>query len=79
MNPTEPITKKFTIKMQRNQIAEVDIEVEATSEEEASDKALELAENCSDGNGLLLDWDEVDYSFEVVEIEPEEEDEDEIS
>ena len=79
MNPTEPITKKFTIKMQRNQIAEVDIEVEATSEEEASDKALELAENCSDGNGLLLDWDEVDYNFEVVEIEPEEEDEDEIS
>jgi hypothetical protein len=79
MNPTEPITKKFTIKMQRNQIAEVDIEVEATSEEEASDKALELAENCSDGNGFLLDWDEVDYSFEVVEIEPEEEDEDEAS
>ena len=79
MNQTEPITKKFTIKMQRNQIAEVDIEVEATSEEEASDKALELAENCSDGNGLLLDWDEVDYSFEVVEIEPEEEDEDEAS
>jgi len=79
MNPTEPITKKFTIKMQRNQIAEVDIEVEATSEEEASDKALELAENCSDGNGFMLDWDEVDYNFEVVEIEPEEEDEDEAS
>lgn len=79
MNPTEPITKKFTIKMQRNQIAEVDIEVEATSEDEATDKALELAENCSDGNGFLLDWDEVDYNFEVVEIEPEEEDEDEAS
>jgi hypothetical protein len=78
MNPTEPITKKFTIKMQRNQIAEVDIEVEATSEEEASDKALELAENCMDANGFMLDWDEVDYSFEVVEIEPEEEDEDEV-
>ena len=78
MNPTEPITKKFTIKMQRNQIAEVDIEVEATSEDEATDKALELAENCSDGNGFLLDWDEVDYNFEVVEIEPEEEDEDEV-
>jgi len=78
MNQTEPITKKFTIKMQRNQIAEVDIEVEATSEDEATDKALELAENCSDGNGFLLDWDEVDYNFEVVEIEPEEEDEDEV-
>ena len=78
MNPTEPITKKFTIKMQRNQIAEVDIEVEATSEDEAVDKATEMAENCTDGNGFLLDWDEVDYNFEVVEIEPEEEDEDEI-
>ena len=79
MNPTEPITKKFTIKMQRNQIAEVDIEVEATSEDEAVDKATEMAENCTDGNGFLLDWDEVDYNFEVVEIEPEEEDEDEVS
>ena len=78
MNQTEPITKKFTIKMQRNQIAEVDIEVEATSEEEASDKALELAENCSDGNGLLLDWDEVDYNFEAIDVEAEEEDEDEV-
>ena len=79
MNPTEPITKKFTIKMQRNQIAEVDIEVEATSEDEAVDKATEMAENCTDGNGFMLDWDEVDYNFEVVEIEPEEEDEDEVS
>jgi hypothetical protein len=78
MNQTEPITKKFTIKMQRNQIAEVDIEVEATSEDEAVDKATEMAENCTDGNGFLLDWDEVDYNFEVVEIEPEEEDEDEV-
>lgn len=79
MNQTEPITKKFTIKMQRNQIAEVDIEVEATSEDEATDKALELAENCTDASGFALEWDEVDYNFEVVEIEPEEEDEDEIS
>ena len=78
MNQTEPITKKFTIKMQRNQIAEVDIEVEATSEDEAVDKATEMAENCTDGNGFLLEWDEVDYNFEVVEIEPEEEDEDEV-
>jgi hypothetical protein len=79
MNPTEPITKKFTIKMQRNQIAEVDIEVEATSEDEATDKALELAENCTDGNGFLLDWDEVDYNFEILDVEGEEEDEDENS
>ena len=75
---TEETEKKYTIKLQRNQIAEVDIEVEATSEDEATDKALELAENCTDGNGFLLDWDEVDYNFEVVEIEPEEEDEDEV-
>ena len=78
MNPTEPITKKFTIKMQRNQIAEVDIEVEATSEDEAVDKATEMAENCTDASGFALEWDEVDYNFEVVEIEPEEEDEDEV-
>ena len=78
MNQTEPITKKFTIKMQRNQIAEEDIEVEATSEDEAVDKATEMAENCTDGNGFLLDWDEVDYNFEVVEVEAEEEDEDEV-
>ena len=77
MNPTEPITKKFTIKMQRNQIAEVDIEVEATSEDEAVDKATEMAENCTDGNGFMLDWDEVDYNFEAIDVE-EEEDEDEV-
>jgi len=79
MNNIEKSLKKFTIRMQRNQIAEVDIEVEATSEDEAVDKATEMAENCTDGNGFLLDWDEVDYNFEVVEIEPEEEDEDEAS
>ena len=77
MNQTEPITKKFTIKMQRNQIAEVDIEVEATSEDEAVDKATEMAENCTDGNGFMLDWDEVDYNFEAIDVE-EEEDEDEV-
>ena len=78
MNPTAPITKKFTIKMQRNQIAEVDIEVEATSDEEAVDKATEMAENCMDGNGFLLDWQEVDYNFEAIDVEQEEEDEDEV-
>lgn len=75
---TEETEKKYTIKLQRNQIAEVDIEVEATSEDEASDKALKLAENCDDGNGFLLDWDEVDYNFEVILVEAEEEDEDEV-
>lgn len=75
---TEETEKKYTIKLQRNQIAEVDIEVVASSEDEASDKALKLAENCDDGNGFLLDWDEVDYNFEVIEVEAEEEDEDEV-
>jgi hypothetical protein len=78
MNPTEPITKKFTIKMQRNQIAEVDIEVEAINDAEAIDKAMELAENCTDANGFALEWDEVDYNFEAIDVEAEEEDEDEV-
>ena len=78
MNNTEKPLKKFTIRMQRNQIAEVDIEVEATSDEEAVDKATEMAENCDDGTGMMLDWNEVDYSFEAIDVEQEEEDEDEV-
>jgi len=78
MNNIEKPLKKFTIRMQRNQIAEVDIEVEATSDEEAVDKATEMAENCTDANGFALDWDEVDYSFEAIDVEQEEEDEDEV-
>ena len=78
MNNTEKPLKKFTIRMQRNQIAEVDIEVEATSDEEAVDKATEMAENCTDANGFALDWDEVDYNFEAIDVEAEEEDEDEV-
>jgi hypothetical protein len=79
MNNTEKPLKKFTIRMQRNQIAEVDIEVEATSDEEAVDKATEMAENCTDANGFALEWDEVDYNFEAIDVEAEEEDEDEIA
>jgi hypothetical protein len=56
----------------------VDIEVEATSDEEAVDKATEMAENCTDANGFMLDWDEVDYNFEAIDVEAEEEDEDEV-
>lgn len=78
MNNIEKPLKKFTIKMQRNQIAEVDIEVEATSDEEAVDKATEMAENCTDANGFALEWDEVDYNFEAIDVEAEEEDEDEV-
>lgn len=76
MNNTEE-TKKFTIRMQRNQIAEVDIEVEATNDMEAIDKAMELAEDCVDANGFALDWDEVDYTFEAVDVECDEDEEDE--
>ena len=75
MNNTE--TKKFTIRMQRNQIAEVDIEVEATNYMEAIDKAMELAEDCVDANGFSLDWDEVDYTFEAVDVECDEDEDDE--
>ena len=76
MNNTEN-TKKFTIRMQRNQIAEVDIEVEAINDAEAIDKAMELAEDCVDANGFSLDWDEVDYTFEAIDVETDE-DEDEV-
>ena len=75
MNNTE--TKKFTIRMQRNQIAEVDIEVEGTNDMEAIDKAMELAEDCVDANGFSLDWDEVDYTFEAVDVECDEDEDDE--
>ena len=76
MNNTEE-TKKFTIRMQRNQIAEVDIEVEATNDMEAIDKAMELAENCTDADGFSLDWDEVDYTFEAIDVECDEDENDE--
>jgi hypothetical protein len=78
MNNIEKPLKKFTIRMQRNQIAEVDIEVEATSDEEAVDKATEMAENCTDANGFALEWDEVDYNFEAIDVEEEEDEEDEV-
>jgi hypothetical protein len=37
-----------------------------------------MAENCTDANGFMLDWDEVDYNFEAIDVEAEEEDEDEV-
>jgi hypothetical protein len=37
-----------------------------------------MAENCTDANGFMLDWDEVDYNFEAIDVEEEEEDEDEV-
>jgi len=44
---------------------------------EAIDKAMELAENCTDANGFALDWDEVDYTFEAVDVECDEDEDDE--
>jgi len=52
--------------------------VEAINDAEAIDKAMELAENCTDANGFALEWDEVDYNFEAIDVEAEEEDEDEV-
>ena len=76
MNNTDQTEKKFTVRMQRNQIAEVDIEVEALNDMEAIDKAMELAENCTDADGFNLEWDEVDYTFDAIDVECDE-DEDE--
>lgn len=77
MNNTEQTEKKFTITVQRNQISEVEIEVLATNDSDAMDKAMELAENGSDADGFSLEWDDVDYTFEGIDIEGEDEDEDE--
>ena len=63
--------------MQRNQVSEVDIEVEAINDSEAMDKAMELAENDTDANGFALDWDEVDYNFEIADVECDEDEDDE--
>ena len=71
-NTEEKPLKKFTIRMQRNQIAEVDIEVEATNDSEAMDMATEIAEN-----DIGLCWDEVDYTFEAIDVECDEDEDDE--
>jgi hypothetical protein len=76
MNNTEE-TKKFTIRMERNQVSEVYIEVEATNDSEAMDKAMELAENDTDANGFALDWNEIDYNFEIADVECDEDEDDE--
>ena len=60
--------KKYTITIQRNQIAEAEIEVEAESLAQAEELALERAEDC-DAN-----FDEVDYNFDIINIESEDED-----
>lgn len=60
--------KKYTITIQRNQIAEAEIEVEAETLAEAEEMALNKAEDC-DAN-----FDEVDYNFDIINIESEDED-----
>lgn len=63
--------KKYTITIQRNQIAEAEIEVEAETLAEAEEMALNRAEDCD------VNFDEVDYHFDIINIESEE-DEDEV-
>ena len=59
--------KKFTVRVQRNQIAEADIEVEATDYNDAEEKAMETAENDES-----IYWDEVDYNYDILDVEGEE-------
>ena len=61
--------KKYTITIQRNQIAEAEIEVEAETLAEAEEMALNRAEDCD------VQFDEVDYNFDIINIESEDEDE----
>lgn len=61
--------KKYTITIQRNQIAEAEIEVEAETLAEAEEIALNRAEDCD------VNFDEVDYNFDIINIESEDEDE----
>jgi hypothetical protein len=63
--------KKYTITIQRNQIAEAEIEVEAETQGEAEELALNKAEDCE------AKFEEVDYNFDIIHIETDEEDEDE--
>lgn len=60
--------KKYTITIQRNQIAEAEIEVEAETLAEAEEIALNRAEDCD------VNFDEVDYNFDIINIESEDED-----
>ena len=60
--------KKYTITIQRNQIGEAEIEVEAESIGEAEELALQKAEDCD------VNFDEVDYNFDIINIESEDED-----
>lgn len=70
---TEKTEKKYTITIQRNQIAEAEIVVEADNQDQAEELALKQAENCE------AKFEEVDYEFQIIHIETDEENEDEAS
>jgi hypothetical protein len=58
--------KRYKLTIQRNQIAEVEIEVEADNQDQAEELALKQAEDCD------VKFEEVDYNFEIIHIESEE-------
>lgn len=64
---SETTLKKYTVTIQRNQIAEADIEVEAENESEAKEKALLMADDS------YAKFDEVDYIYDVIDIDTDEE------
>jgi len=56
--PQYAVPQKFTVALRRNQISEVSIEVEATSEKEAVNKATEMAK-----------FDDVDWYAHIDSLE----------
>ena len=60
--------KKYRITIQRNQIGEAEIEVEAESIGEAEELALARAEDCD------VNFEEVDFNFDIINIESDDED-----
>jgi hypothetical protein len=53
---------KFRVKLQKNQIAEAWVTIDANNDQEAVDGAMAEAGNCK------VDWNYVDYDFEALEV-----------
>jgi hypothetical protein len=53
---------KFRVKLQKNQIAEAWVTIDANNDQDAVDGAMAKAGNCK------VDWNYVDYDFEVLEV-----------
>ena len=53
---------KYRVKLQKNQIAEAWVTIEANNDQEAVDGAMAEAGNCK------VDWNYVDYDFEALEV-----------